>query len=317
MEHKFKSINNFESMYRHAAEMLGHTFEYQIKPKLHGSNVSVYVNKGQVEVRSKNRVLSAEDDHLNAYKSLMKYKNYFIDWAYTQEVVFMGEWAGEGVHRGSTDAVCTLKGKCFYIFAVMIDNIVYTDFENEFWWGYYEGNEDIKWVPTLNTIEIPMDNTKSVQSVVDWINDRVGDFEVRDEYICDLYDLDNIHGEGIVGVRDGISFDDYFKYAFKAKTAAHQVKKTKAPAAVKDPIPQNSIAFAETFVTEPRFKQCLSELDVDLDMKNTGKVIQWMNTDIQKESVDELLDMQTEWSAVSKVVNMVIVRKWKEMVNAI
>lgn len=315
MEHKFKSINNFGNMYRHASGMFEEDKEYQIKPKLHGSNVSVHIKDGQFSVRSKNRVLAADDDHMNAYKALEEEKDYFLRWAGELEVVFMGEWAGEGVHRGATDAVCTLEGKCLYIFAVMVNGRIKTDFTVNALKGMTEDTDLIKWVPTLNVINIPMNITKPVQPAVDWINDRVEDFEVRDEYICDLYDLPDIHGEGIVGVLNNCSFDDYFKYAFKAKTEAHQVKKAKAPAMAKEPIPQDALNFAHTFATEARIKQAIDELGVELDMRHTGDVIKWMNDDIQKESIDELKDMECEWKHVAKATNTVIVQIWKEMVN--
>ena len=317
MENKMMSINNFGNMYRHASGLNNPQVAYAIKPKLHGSNGSVRVNlkTGVFEVRSKNRVLTESNDHLEFCKKMNLIRDVWEDCAqeYEGEVTFFGEWAGNGVQR-SQDAICMLNTKMFFPFAVLDEKEFCYDFLTTL---SLKESGLVRNLPVLEYMNIPMCISDDINPAVEKINKHVESFEEVDPYVEKEFGIRG-PGEGVVGGPiTAPTMEEWFAYAFKAKTEAHRVKKTKMAASGREPLPQEALQFAEMFVTMPRLNQAIAELGVDLDMKNTPLVLQWMGHDIKKESVNELEEMGLEWKSVAKIVNTRVVQLWKSYCNSI
>lgn len=313
MEHAFRSINNFASMYRHRADMLKPDIRYVLKPKIHGSNASILITPDGIECRSKNRILSEDDDHMNFCKSMGMIEQDWMEYTMGADwCLVMGEWAGKGVQR--EDAVSLLEDKKYFVFAVMFPSGVYSTALGVD--DFFRDNDMVHEVPPVQYLDIPFDPSKDLNTTINTINAEVAKFEVEDPYIKALFDISGT-GEGIVGTPANCrDFDEYFNYAFKAKTEAHRVKKTSLPASVREPLPQEAFEFANMYVTEARLKQCIHELRIEIpEMRFTPQVIQWMSADILKESMDDVEQMELEIKSLMKVVNTKIVQIWKGYVH--
>lgn len=322
MKHQFKSINSFANMYNYKADYAMPPINYVLKPKLHGSNASILISLEGIECRSKNRVLSPENDHMNFCKAMMVHEKIWLDMLEDndfQDLVVYGEWAGPGVQK--TDAVSSIPEKTFFIFAIYYPptetSVAMVNTKN-LWMDIYVPLEvsNVVEVPVLHEFKIPFDVTKDISEHVKLINKLVESFEEEDPYIKGLYSVDG-PGEGIVGSPSlALSLDEYFEYTFKAKTEAHRVKKTKEPASAKEPLPQEALEFANTFVTIPRLKQCVHELKIEVpEMRFTPQVMDWMKADIWKESIPEVEAMGVSQKSLEKVMGHKIVALWKGYVN--
>lgn len=308
-----KSITNFASMYSYNSGELDRVVEYVYKPKLHGTNVSILMDKdGKFECRSKNRVLSINNDHMEFCQMMEKHRESLLEELKhkdQQTITLFGEWAGPGVQR--SDAVSKMDKKRLFIFSMESNGMFYGD---KILYNQY--GDDIYELPILDRRKINFYHRADVQAEVDLINKIVDTYEVEDPYIKGMFKLEG-SGEGIVGAP--IFMEDrneWFSHAFKAKTEAHRVKKTNLPAAVREPLPQEAFEFAETYATLPRLKQCITELSIETpSMKDTANVLQWMHTDIVKESVEDLKQMNVGYKTISKAINPRIVEMWKNVVQ--
>lgn len=328
------SINGFSSMYRHMSDMSStDTFEYILKTKLHGTNGSIKMNfvdlDADISACSKNRKLwsiseGLDSGHMGFEVFVSKMKNELLDWGFNilsaknskeHYVQLYGEWAGLGVQKGTSDAVCLVPEKTFFLYAIQIGKSMISDLrflENT----DFTEETGIQIIPEICRINIPFCNVSDLTEQIDQVNAIVGIMETVDTYIRSLYGVEGT-GEGVVGSRsEDLSRDDYFDYIFKAKTEAHRVKKSASPMKL-EPLPQDVIDLANTYVTLPRMQQAISELSLELEMKNTPLILAWMGGDIKKEAADDIMGMGYEWKGVSKIVNTQVVRMWKELVNGI
>lgn len=317
MKHKFKSINNFASMYRYKAVPYDKEKDYVFKPKLHGTNASIRMDKKDLfECRSKNRVLSVNDDHMDFTKTMNMIRDQWTEYLKQynfKEVLIMGEWAGPGVQK--SDAVSLIGNRTFFPFAVMVDDsTVYSTSLGIN--AFFTQELRVVELPVIYRNTLNFNEVEPVQDFVDDINAIVEQYEEVDPFIYSNYGIKGC-GEGIVGtLAESESPTQFFEYAFKAKTEAHRVKKTKSPAAVREPIPQEALQFASTYVTKARMEQCISELGIKNPlMQDTQEVLRWMNADILKESTDDVKDMGVDYSKLVKPTNTRIVTMWKAFVN--
>ncbi len=98
-----------------------------IFPKLDGTNTSIYLNDGgRIEVASRNRVLSAENDNAGAYAVLHsqdKFKRFFEEFPNRR---LYGEWLVPHHFRNYRDDAW----RKFYVFDVVDENGKYIDYYN-------------------------------------------------------------------------------------------------------------------------------------------------------------------------------------------
>jgi len=107
-------------------------------------------------------------------------------------------------------------------------------------------------------------------------------------------------GEGVVWTADW----NGKQYRFKVKGEKHSSSKVKTLASVNTDKIESCQKFAEYAVTESRFEQALQAVfpDGNLDVKQMGALLKWMNTDIVKEEMDTLVANNLEFKEVVKYV---------------
>ena len=105
-------------------------------------------------------------------------------------------------------------------------------------------------------------------------------------------------GEGVVWTADW----NGKQYRFKVKGEKHSSSKVKTLASVDTDKIESCQKFAEYAVTESRFEQALQAVfpDGNLDVKQIGVLLKWMNTDIIKEEMDTLIANNLEFKEVAK-----------------
>ena len=105
-------------------------------------------------------------------------------------------------------------------------------------------------------------------------------------------------GEGVVWTADW----NGKQYRFKVKGEKHSSSKVKTLASVDTDKIESCQKFAEYAVTESRFEQALQAVfpDGNLDVKQIGALLKWMNTDIIKEEMDTLTSNGLEFKEVAK-----------------
>lgn len=153
--------------------------EVYIFPKLDGSNTSIYLNdSGEVEIGSRNRVVTLEHDNVGVYAMLKndeRFKNYFE--IHPNHRLF-GEWLVRHTIRDYRDDAW----RKVYIFDVMKTD----ENGNEKYLKYEEYLEDlylagIRIIPCISKLENP-----TVEEVESWLDK------------CDFLMKDGKPGEGIV-----------------------------------------------------------------------------------------------------------------------
>lgn len=318
MDYKFGSIESFAKMYKKNGDYFkaDGNLIFVLKPKIHGTNGSILVTKDKyVEYRSKNRVLTVGDDHFGFALAMSKHndawRSLIDDYPNALEILIMGEWAGPGIQK--SDAVSSISDKTFFIFSVMIktkdSEFVLADLETVLNKEVFSSN--VRVLPVVKSFETGLSYEEDISEVVELINKEVAQYETEDPYIKNTFGISGT-GEGIVGtLLTSNGLGQYFTYAFKAKTEAHRVNTSTAPAVTREPLPQEAIQFAEKYITYPRILQALSELQLEPDMRNTSDVIKWVMNDVIKEANDDIIEMGVDWKSLSKVCTRNLMNKWK------
>lgn len=330
---KFPSIESFDRVMAHKAWMAEnaadrHQAEFVLRPKvkLHGANLAVGVGPEGAWVQSRTALLSAEDDLYNAHKSLSGVMKKLLsaraeEIAHGHRIVVFGEWGGSGIQK--KDAVTLIGRKAFFPFLVAVtppgfeegeDARVdrrairaYTDPEQI---RRLIGFEDdlvivIPWAGPA--VEFSSDALDATARALDAVNDaaeRVGDV---DPFILEKFGIEG-PGEGLVFVPDSasgeISLEDYSDLTFKAKAERHRVKASAKAATTKTEIPADVFAFVETFATDNRMEQILSEkLGGDADKGRTGEFVKAVVGDVMKESVPERSALGVDDKVVSGLIS--------------
>lgn len=264
--------------------------------KIHGTNISIVFTPSQSwQLHSRNRILSSKYDHYSVYDTFSKLPLHVLltqvlaispqkDW---NEIVIVGEWAGEGINKGV--GVCSLD-KFYTIFNIRIDK---------------------KWqdMRVFKTVSLPDHRIYNVYSfptfqvTVDFSD--LMDVERVDKYMSSLVEeVDRkcpvAHALGVDGPGEGIVFTYYPPEPcerlrnFKVKGRTHQiVQRDKL-----DNIPPGKVnainAFVEYSITEARLDQgiaYLEEMHIEIVPKSTGKYIGWIVRDVLKEEKDTLEEL--------------------------
>lgn len=298
LHNKVKDANR----YYHAEQL------FYVKPKLHGTNASIVVNGDRIYAQSRKNVLTTHNDNAG-----------FANWVDTLIIkpgkrgitsVVYGEWAGSGIQKN--DAVTMIGRKVFFVICIRIidndtgkqtvqhDPIQITD--TIFEMGLFDHQYGIIVIPTIAEFDISLSgNVEHLGHVETAINLMVSAFETVDPYIKSEFNVEG-PGEGIVAYPDTNDWLEYHNLMFKAKTVSHSVNKSKQAASAKVQISPDVQDFADRFATMQRFEQGITDLGIDVDMKNMGSFIKWVNTDIFKESKDEVEESELAWKECSRVI---------------
>lgn len=274
--------------------------------KLHGTNAAVVYSKEHgLYAQSRERVLSIESDNAGFASYVESNREYFE--GLLEQVVLVedleaaiiyGEWAGGNIQKGV--GICNIE-KSFFPFLI---KKIAADKE----YAYLPfGMHTAKWneqalrkvysiteFPTF-TMDIDFNHPELVQNELIRITEEVE----RECPVAKHFGHSGI-GEGVVWTADW----NGKQYRFKVKGEKHSSSKVKTLASVDTDKIESCQKFAEYAVTESRLEQALQAVfsDGNLDVKQIGALLKWMNTDIIKEEMDTLVANNLEFKEVMKYV---------------
>lgn len=268
--------------------------------KLHGTNAAVVYSKEHgLYAQSRERVLSIESDNAGFAFYVESNREYFekvygqaLEDQNLDALVVYGEWAGGNIQKGV--GICNIE-KQFYPF---LCKHIYRDTEYSFI-PYWEATPESKEYPVTAfqtfTLDIDFNHPEIVQNELIRITEEVE----RECPVAKHFGHSGI-GEGVVWTADW----NGKQYRFKVKGEKHCSSKVKTLASVDTDKIESCQKFAEYAVTESRFEQALQAIfpDGNLDVKQIGALLKWMNTDILKEEMDTLVANNLEFKEVVKYI---------------
>lgn len=262
------------------------TVSFAQTTKIHGTNGGVTLTQdGTLEVQSRNRLLSEDDDNNGFYKWAMQREAifrellspYLLDT--TSQVTVFGEFAGESIQKGV--AVSQLP-KAFYVFdmfAVVGEEVIRVE---DFLHNFHKSDSQIFPIAQFGS------------SLVDI------DFNCPDEFVNGL--IDNALAVekqcpvgayfGVDGVGEGVVLVGTYKdktFRFKVKGEKHAVSKVKTLSEVDMVELANIDEFVSQVVTDNRLNQgvdYLKETGQEVGQKSIGAFIKWVVSDVRKEEND-------------------------------
>ena len=266
--------------------------------KLHGTNAAVVYSKEHgLYAQSRERILSIESDNAGFAFYVESNREYF-EKAYGKALedqgldtlIVYGEWAGGNIQKNV--GICNTE-KQFYPF---LCKHIYRDTECSFipyWKATPESKEYPITVFQTFTLGIDFNHPELVQNELMRITEEVE----RECPVAKAFGHSGI-GEGVVWTADW----NGKQYHFKVKGEKHSSSKVKTLASVDTDKIESCQKFAEYAVTESRFEQALQAVfpDGNLDVKQIGALLKWMNTDIIKEEMDTLTANGLEFKEVAK-----------------
>lgn len=290
---------------------------YKPKVKLHGTNAAVRVlQDGTVLAQSRTQIITPENDNAGfakwvkanekAWQKACWLETLYGDGHYVP-FMFYGEWVGPGVQKGVT--VSEIPKKSFAVFAMRTfsqkaeevdDNLLNRHLDL-----YVKDIPDtyvLDWYP--QSIEIDWSSSaEDLQTQVNQINQWVEDVEKNDPWVEEVFNVKGT-GEGLVFYptsKEHQGFNNFSNLCFKAKGEKHKNIKTAAPAQVDAEVAANIDQFVDMVLTDARLDQGATAVG-GLDPKLTGKFVQWVCGDVQKETQDELEASKLSWQDVSKAI---------------
>ena len=271
--------------------------------KLHGTNAAVVYSKEHgLYAQSRERVLSIESDNAGFAFYVESNREYF-EKKFAQimtddydTVVIYGEWAGGNIQKGV--GICNVPKK-FYPFLMKYfkgDELFLQEIP-------YGGNDG--WLANTSIGIHPITQFDNFQMYIDFNHPEIIQNDLirvteEVEHECPVarhFGFSGI-GEGVVWTADW----NGKQYRFKVKGEKHSSSKVKTLASVDTDKIESCQKFAEYAVTESRFEQALQAVfpDGNLDVKQIGVLLKWMNTDIIKEEMDTLVANNLEFKEVAK-----------------
>lgn len=322
---KFTSIESFAHVFR-GQEYFGEraVVHYGAKIKLHGTNAAVRVSSGgavpaTVTAQSRSRDITPEMDNCGFARWVAANEDaWFTTTAEgAPDITFFGEWAGKGIQKG--DAVTKLDQKYFFIFAVQIeDQMITTPADIE---EIIPDLDDVIVLPWDMVFEqvVDFNDPAACQSFADLLSEKIKRVGERDPFIHGIFGIEG-PGEGWVispicnpgtdPLEGTLDRHWYNTLAFKVKTEAHMVQKTKKAVSKDIEVPEGVAGFIEMFVTPARCEQGLTEAcGGEASLRHTGDFLKWMGQNVKKESATELADAGLEWKDVTKHLTQAA-RQW-------
>lgn len=311
---EIESFHNIRKYTKEHPEILNgnSTVVYAAKVKLHGTNAGIQChNDGRVIAQSRTTELVDGNDNAGFAKWVQETEDH---WRTHNDLVIYGEWCGPGIQKGV--AISEIPKRIFAVFAArrMTDNLDELIVEPEHlqrlvstcpdtyvlpW--YHEVREHINW---NNPAEV-------LQKQVNYINQQVIAVETNDPWVEATFGVKGT-GEGLVFYpvsKEHLGLANYNNLVFKAKGEKHKNIKTAAPAQVDASAAANIEQFVDMVLTDARLEQGATAVQTDpvvaqltFDLKLVGKFINWITTDVQKETQDELTASNLTWKQVMKPV---------------
>lgn len=322
---KFLRVDPGEWWMKHQLFSGTSVVDYKCKVKLHGTNAGVQVHAdGSIFPQSRTNLLTPESDNAGFARWVMGQQE---AWAkvgarklfdMTQGWVVFGEWCGPGIQKGV--ALSEIPKKVFAVFAAkplgdsgkmviepeqlqqLVRDIpdvyvlpwyVIKDDSDRGW--DYEARVDINYKSTDEQL------SKSIAPINDWVQE----IENNDPWVEETFGVKGT-GEGLVFYPTSLKhlgWENFINLCFKAKGDAHKNIKTAAPVQVNPEIATSVDAFVELVLTQARLEQGATTVALSpgsYDQQQTGKFVQWIIGDVQKETQDELSASNLDWKQVLK-----------------
>lgn len=267
--------------------------------KLHGTNASIVLDsENNYYAQSRERVLSIEEDNAgfcmfaNNVKTFVEpvLKDILSNYESALSVVIYGEWCGKGIQKSV--GVSELD-KMLVLFGI---KITYPDeleghrsewIDNDLLSKFVNNDLRIFNIYDFKTysLEVDLSNAQMIQNKLIELTEQVE----KECPVAKHFGIENGLGEGIVWTAN-------FKgntYRMKTKGTKHSVTKVKKLSAVDVEKLESVDKFIEYAVTDNRLNQGISyfkENNIDLEIKNIGQFITWVNKDVIKEESDTLAE---------------------------
>lgn len=295
-----------------AFELLGGNSKvhYKSKVKLHGTNCAVQLySDGTVIPQSRTTDLSKASDQLGFAKFIKTNEEAWKSGSYSNRsgMVIYGEWVGPGIQKSNV-AVSDLPKKVFAVFAArhMSEGSDLLVVDPETLESYVRGIPDVYVIPWYEQ-EITIDWTRTDEELnadVALINTWVSTVEAVDPWVSAVFGKQGM-GEGLVFYPvSHPGLENFKNLAFKAKGKEHQVVKQSAPAQVNAEKAASVDQFLDMVLTEPRAMQGALAVSpggtLKFDKSLTGKFVSWIEKDVKKETMDEMLASNLLWEQVQK-----------------
>lgn len=273
---------------------------YKAKVKLHGTNSAVQVHAdGTVQAQSRTNLITPENDNAGFARWVSNQKR----WELASGHILYGEWCGPGIQKGV--AISEIPRKVFVVFAarpldgsdtLIVDPIelhhltdgISLDLHVLPW---YTRTIDINWKQSDEEL------TKSTEEISKWVLS----VEASDPWVKETFGVSGT-GEGLVFYPTStphLGWENFNYLVFKAKGEAHKNIATAKPAQVNAEAAASIEEFSSLVLTQARLEQGATAVG-GYDLKNTGKFVSWITTDVQKESQDELEASKLDWKTVQR-----------------
>ena len=303
---------------RRSLDLLGEKpkITYHAKIKLDGTNAGVQIfTDGRVAAQSRTQIITTESDNMGFANWVSKNIDYFANIPSDEHLTFFGEWCGQGIQKRT--AISQIDRKIFVVFAIQLGGldgkVAKLEIQPQKICNYLPKHPDIFVLPFYgDPITLDFANKAQLQTSIDTINQMIEDVEKIDPWVKDVFEIEGL-GEGLVLYPQPNTLVKQLSYSellFKAKGEKHQVVKTKKSVQIAPEVAKSIDEFVDLFVTSTRLEQGIIEAcDSELNMQKMGVFLQWLISDVKKESVAELEDSKLIWKDVSKAV-MNSAREW-------
>lgn len=312
--YKYPSIESF----KHANKYVGFVcktndiprpiIRFEGSVKMHGTNAGVLIqSNGEVSAQSRNNPITIENDNFGFAKFVEANKSLFHRFFHNDEydVVVYGEWMGKGIQSGVAIAEVDRK---FVIFDVSTIDGEFKRFTDDYRMirAFSHLNEaGIYTTAQFKTFQVtidfgdPVSMNRNVEELI-----RITDEVERECPVGKHFDVSGI-GEGVVwkplDVPEFFAKNDLY---FKVKGEKHSVSKVKTTVTIDSEVLESIYEFIDYAITENRVKQAIHELSIGVDSvdgkKMTGKVIQWVMSDVAKEETDTMEDNNIDTKLLGK-----------------
>ena len=280
--------------------------EYRAKVKLHGTNCAVQITGSGVIAQSRTALLSPDADYKGFAVWVAAQRDYFA--RLPSGLVVFGEWCGPGIEKGM--AISQARTKLFAVFAVRRDDgiIIHEPEQIRALLPAASAPEQLHVLPWEgDPITIKFGDRTDLERAASVLNTRVAEVEREDPWVKRALGISGL-GEGLVFYPvsvDGAApaSERLEQLMFKAKGEKHRTAGTKTAVQVDPSVVASVAEFVALMVTDARLRQGLTEACGGArDPKSTRQFLEWVATDVRKESSAELAASGLSWSDVDKAV---------------
>lgn len=318
----FHNIRKFTAPAAHPEILNGESVVfYRPKVKLHGTNAAIQIHeKGEIICQSRESIITPEKDNAGFARWAMTNKEKWyplVDKAYVAGLkgyILYGEWCGPGIQKGV--AISQIPEKVFAIFAVRLldgsDTLIVepdeiralvetstTKIPGVYVLPWYNEGLEVNWAESSEEL------TKDVNLINEWVMA----VETNDPWVEATFNVKGT-GEGLVFYPrsdEHLGYANFSNLVFKAKGEKHKNIATAKPAQVDASMAASIDGFVAMVLTEARLEQGATKVSPDgaltYDMKNTGKFVNWVSADVEKETQDELSASNLTFKQVQKAIS--------------